>query len=541
MDDEVAGASAEHNALIERVRAVAAFALATIERSRQRLDDLNVYPVPDGDTGRNMTATVAAVRQALVEHRGDGPADLIRAVKHAALMGAKGNSGIILSQILRGAADALGQVRRFDGHAVALALRGATDAAYTAVSTPVEGTILTVVREMAEEAEAAADETLTVVFDRVLARGEDALRRTPELLQVLRDAGVVDAGGAGLLEVVRGAVAALRGEELPAVESTPGGFAVDLDHAHAEPSRYRYCTNVLARDVDPERFRTALAEIGDSLVVVGDRELVKAHVHADDPGRALSIVVELGGAIAGIDVGDMHEQIVERAERLARPAEHRACDVVFVGVGEGVRVLAESLGARVIVSAGQTSNPSTADLLAAIDRCDSDEVVLLPNNPNVLLAAQAAAREAGRPVAVVPTRSIQAGLAALIAYLPDRTGEANATSMVAAAGAVRTGEITRAVRDARVDGVDIRAGQVLSLMDDVVVASHDDLGAAVGSLFARLIDDEREYVSVLVGDDASGGPEALAAIEIAGRSHPDVELEINLGGQPHYALLLAAE
>lgn len=531
--------------LLERVRAVVAAAAEALEAQRQRIDDLNVYPVPDGDTGRNLSETVGAVRVALSEHGETNPAAIARAIKQAALMGARGNSGIILSQIVRGASDALAEVERLDGTAVAAALRGASDAAYRAVQNPQEGTILTVIREMAEEAEAYRDADLLTLLDRIVARGDDAVRRTPELLAVLRDAGVVDAGGAGLVELVRGVVAALAGRVLESAISgaTVAPSAADL---HAEPSEFRYCTSFLVNGgaVDIAGLRTQLSPLGDCLVVVGDEELAKVHVHTDDPGRALSIATTMGG-LGGVEIADMHAQIVERAARIGAGTdviEHQPCDIVFVVAGDGIADLARSTGARVIVAGGQTMNPSTAELVAAIDRCSSDEVVVLPNNANVILAAQAAAANASRPAVVVPTRSVPAGLAALLAFLPDRSASANADVMTAAARDIATGELTRAVRAATIDGIAVADGDHLALVDDRAVAAGVDLATIVGQLLDAVTGGgERTFVTVLVGAEATGGDAALAALEQAAAGRDGFELDVHDGGQPHYALLLSAE
>src|SRR5258707_2688133 len=359
----------------EAMQKVVDAALASLEANRARIDDLNVYPVPDGDTGTNLTMTVRAVDEAVDSASAASRQSLARDVARGALMGARGNSGVIFSQIVRGAADVLGETETplIDADAMARALRGATDAAYRAVRRPVEGTMLSVIRELAEEAEtrAAGEPELGELLVDLVRRGEEAVARTPEQLQVLRDAGVVDAGGAGLLELVRGIAAAVSGEALP--EPPPAENYPGIEAIHQELSRYRYCTVFLieGKDLDREALESQLEQLGDSLLVVGDETAIKVHVHTDDPGAALSIGTR-AGTIDRIEIANMHEQTQEREERLLAvvPDVPRAqSGVVAVVAGEGNRLLfqslAEAVGPLEIVAGGQTMNPSTADLLRA--------------------------------------------------------------------------------------------------------------------------------------------------------------------------------
>ncbi len=534
------------------MRAVVAGAGATLAAAEPRINDLNVYPVPDGDTGTNLALSLRSMREALDELRPAAPDALARAASRAALMGARGNSGIILSQIVRGVCDRLGGERHLDAAALAAALRGGADSAYRAVRQPVEGTMLTVVREMAEEAEACAAETLDGALDRVLVRGRAAVARTPELLATLRDAGVVDAGGAGLVEILRGAIAGLRGEDAATIAPAlaDGDAGGESRPGHGEESRYRYCTNflVLGEQLDRDRLEQELTPLGDSLIVVGDRQTVKVHLHTDEPGRALSVATA-AGVLDGVDIANMHAQIEDRNERVAGaggpPAlrlveeERRACDVVCVLAGEGNARIAESFGVRRVVPGGQTMNPSTADILTAIEGAAADSVVVLPNNGNVVLAAQAAAAAATRPAVVVETRSIPAGLAALLAFDPDRPAEENAREMAAAAAAVRTAEVTRAVRDVTLEGVAVLAGSFVGLVEGAFVAADPSPGLVVAAVGERLLADGAALVTALTGEgDTDPLVDALAALV---RERPGVDLEVHAGGQPHYPLLLSAE
>jgi uncharacterized protein len=525
---------------LETLRGLVRGALASLELSRQRIDDLNVYPVPDGDTGTNLALTVRGLAEALETSAATDRAALAGEVARAALMAARGNSGVILSQIVRGAAEVLGAGPVIDSHAVARALRGASDEAYRAVRTPVEGTMLTVVRELAESAEKAASrleppELLAFLVE----RGEEAVARTPEQLDVLREAGVVDAGGAGLVQLVRGLAAAATGEPL---EETPPEYApLEQEAVHQELSPYRYCTTfvVEGESLDAVALEAELERLGDSLLVVGDPTALKIHVHTDDPGAALSLGTG-AGAIGGVEIADMHRQTEAREERLlaALPGGASRSAVVAVVAGDGNRRLFEDLGAARILQGGQSMNPSTADLLAAIESGGADEVVLLPNNGNVLLAAEQAARLAGTRVEVVPTESIPAGLAALVAFHGERSAEENAAAMREALGGVATGEIAVASRNASTDGVAVREGEYLALLDGTAVASGAAFDEVAEALLERLLATPRDVLTLLAGEDA---PPLKGLVDRLAERYPELELDVHDGGQPHYALLVAAE
>jgi uncharacterized protein len=529
----------------EVVRGLAGAALASLEASRGRIDDLNVYPVPDGDTGTNLTLTVRAVADALASAEpGDRPT-LAHAVARAALMGARGNSGVILSQIVRGAADVLAEsTDGIDPALTARALRGASDAAYRAVRRPVEGTMLSVIRELAEEAErrVAGPGPLGELLVELVRHGEEAVARTPEQLDVLREAGVVDAGGAGLVELVRGLAAAVTGEALPAAPAAAAPSGVDA--VHLEPSLYRYCTVfvVEGKALPRDELETQLELLGDSLVVVGDATALKVHVHTDDPGAVLSLGAA-AGTIDGVEVANMHEQQEQRERRLSLvpPVEAR-CGVVAVVSGEGNRrlfeTLAEPMGTIRIVSGGQTANPSTAELVAAIEALAADEAIVLPNNANVRLAAEQAAEQAELPAEIVPTESIPAGLAALVAYDGTRRAAENAVEMISAAAAVATGEVTRASRDVELAGLAIRSGEWLGLADGEPVAGGDDFADVAFAVVTRLLVEPRAVLTLLTGAEA---PPLDGLVERLAASHPELEVEVHDGGQPHYPLLLGAE
>jgi hypothetical protein len=533
---------------LDRVRALVGSALTSLEASRARIDDLNVYPVPDGDTGTNLTLTVRAVAEALESSHAADRSALAHEVTRAALMGARGNSGVILSQIVRGAATVLAESTNGVAPGLAArALRGASDAAYSAVRRPVEGTMLSVVRELAEEAERRADHPAPLgdLLIELVRRGEDAVARTPEQLEVLREAGVVDAGGAGLVELLRGVAAAVAGEpvpEAPAVATERAG----LDAIHLEQSRYRYCTVFVVEGeaLDRHVLGAQLERLGDSLLVVGDESALKVHVHTDDPGAALSLGTA-AGVIEGIEIANMQEQQEQRERRLSVVpdlAERALSGVVAVVAGDGNRALFESVAAPVgpvrIVDGGQTSNPSTAELVAAVGELEADEAILLPNNANVRLAAEQAAQHADRPVEIVATDSITAGLAALVVFDGSRSAAENATEMRGTVAAVAAGEVTRASRDVRLNGVAIRNGEWLGLADGVPVAGGDDFVDVTLAVIEHLLSEPRSLLTLLTGAEP---PPLDGLVDRIAAAHPDVEIEVHEGGQPHYPLLIGAE
>jgi len=494
-------------------------ALASIEASRSRIDNLNVYPVPDGDTGSNLTLTWREVVGALERTESDDAGELARAATRAALFGARGNSGVILSQIVRGAAESL--ARKGD---LAGVLRSASDAAYRAVPTPVEGTMLTAIRELAEAAEAGGD------LPAVVARGDDCVVRTREMLPVLTKAGVVDAGAAGLVELVRGVASAYAGEPLP--PAPPASVEVSEEAIHQELSRYRYCTTfvVEGEGLDAQALERELGALGDSLLVVGDPSALKVHVHTDDPGRALSLATAVG-TVAGVEVANMHEQTRAREERLADAVTVSA--VIASADGDGNRRLLESLGATVV-----PGNPSTGDLVAAIEAAAAEEVIVLPNDRNVVLAAEQAAAEASRAAHVLPTGSVQAGVAALVPFDPSQGAAENLASMRRAVEGVVTGAVAIAARDTEHDGITIRKGEWLGLAEGEPVAGEPTFDQAATLVVERLLAEPRDVLMLLAGEGAPPLEGLLAAVAAG---HPAVEVEVHEGGQPHYALLLSAE
>ncbi|MBD0338679.1 MAG: DAK2 domain-containing protein [Thermoleophilia bacterium] len=514
---------------LPHVRALVAGALAALDAAERRINDLNVYPVPDGDTGTNLKLTVSGIAEALEASTAWARADLARDVTRGALMAARGNSGVILSQIVRGAAEALA---RSDD--LAAALRSASDAAYRGVGKPVEGTMLTVIRETAEAAERLDPPTLP----QLVAAAQESVERTPEQLAVLKEAGVVDAGGAGLVEILRGLAAYVAGEPLPdppAYEEEIGPEAV-----HQELSEFRYCTTVLleGEELDGAAIERELEPLGDSLLVVGDPATLKIHVHTDDPGAVLSLAAARG-TLESVEVANMHRQTAEREERLSDAlAAEKTCEAVAVVAGAGNRRLFAGLGAGELIDGGRTMNPATQEILDAIERAPAPEAIVLPNNPNVIMSAEQAARHASKPVRVIPTRSLQEGLAALVAYDSSRSAEANLAEIFDALESVGTGAVTVSSRDSEPDGVAVRKGEWLGLVDGEVVVAAGEFDEAARAVLERLLAEPRDVVTLLAGEAAPALDAVRAWLE---DEHPHVEVEVEDGGQPNYPLLVSAE
>ncbi len=493
---------------LERALALARGGQGALQVHRQRINDLNVYPVPDGDTGSNLTDTVTRLTQGLEQLPPDADRPTIaHAATRTVLMGARGNSGVILSQIVRGFAEALGAGEGpVDAGTVARALRAASDAAYGAVRQPVEGTMLTAIRAMAERAEAEpADATLDDLLASVLEAGDDAVARTQEMLPVLRQARVVDAGAAGLVEYVRGAVAGMQRRMPAAVGALAAAPPPSLDSIHLQPSRYRYCTSFLVEDegVDRELLESLLEPLGDSLLVVGEPPILKVHLHTDDPGAAISLGVG-AGAVADVEVADMTIQVRDRTLRLLEgpAAAQAACGLVAVADGDGVVAAYRAAASAVeLVAGGQSANPSAGEIADAIAASAAEGVLVLPNNRNVVLAAENAAALAGRPAAVVPTLSPAAGLVLAGRFDPGRALAENAVALAQLNGTLRCGEVAAAVRDAQMDGVAVTAGQYLALVEGRLQSSHDDAASAAAAVLRDLAQGAAE-LTVLTAAEA---------------------------------------
>ena len=527
--------------------------LEALTTHREALNLLNVYPVPDGDTGSNMTMTAESV-VAELEGLADPPGmeEVAAAISHGSLMGARGNSGVILSQVLRGLSGVFAETQTVDGRALADGLAAASSAAYAAVMTPVEGTILTVVRESADAAVVVADTGADLLAVALEARsvGGESLARTPDLLQVLADAGVVDAGGSGFLLFLDAVLTAVDGRPLPdppELVATVGAARPD-DHRTDGPegTRYEVMFFLDAPDGSIQDFREAWAALGDSIVVVGGDGVWNCHVHTDDIGAAIEAGIDVGRPHR-IRVTDLYEEVEEQAwvrDQIATDAEDVgepvACAVVAVSNGSGIRDIVRSLGVRRVVAGGQSMNPSTADLLAAIEAVPADEVLILPNNGNIIAVAEQVDAQTSKTVRVVPTSGITEGFAALLEYDPHGTADGNLVGMAAAAAAVVAGEVTVAVRDSGSDVGEISEGDHLGLTGGKVrVVAGSAFDAATG-LLAQMVDDSHEIVTLIAGRDAAEATTA-AIVSWLGAEHPDVEVEVHEGGQPLYPYFLGVE
>jgi hypothetical protein len=524
---------------------------------QEELNRLNVYPVPDGDTGTNMALTLESVVGEL--ESADAMTEVCQAVAHGSLMGARGNSGVILSQILRGLADTFSALDVADAADVVAGLRRGADAAYEAVLRPVEGTILTVVREAAEAAEAARNDgaaDLTGVLERAEVAAHDAVVRTPELLPVLKEAGVVDAGGRGFELLLDAFLYVVTGRPIPEPEvvATPPAVEAHLHGGDVSTLRYEVMYLLQADDAMIPAFKDTWAALGDSIVVVGGEGLWNCHVHTNDIGAAVEAGIEAGRP-AKIRVTDLVEQVEEEewvrehgvasGAEGAPPADQPSGElvttaVVAVGVGTGVQRLFTSMGVHEIVAGGQSMNPSTAQILDAVNRCPADAVIVLPNNKNIVPVAEQVDALCERRVEVVPTQTVVEALTALVAYDPQAPLEANLAAMHEAADRVRTGAITQAVRDSVAECGPISMGDWIGITRDgitVVSGSADD---AVIAVLERLLGDDSELVTVLVGADARPADRARL-IEHLADAYPKVEVEVHDGDQPLYPFLVGVE
>ncbi|MBS1265434.1 MAG: hypothetical protein MAG471_01279 [Acidimicrobiaceae bacterium] len=517
---------------------------------REVLNLLNVYPVPDGDTGTNMYMTVESVVSGLdALEDGSDMAAVAGAISHGSLMGARGNSGVILSQILRGLMEVMSDTGRVDGRALADGLAGASAAAYTAVMRPVEGTILTVVRESSTAALSTADEggDLLAVAEAARTAGCDALERTPELLPVLAEAGVVDAGGSGFLLLLDALLTAVDGRALPEPPEVSGPAAGPADDAHPsgqDGTRYEVMYFLDAPDDDVPGFKEAWDTLGDSIVVVGGDGIWNCHVHTDDIGAAIEAGIAVGRPHR-IRVTDLYEEVEEQTwvrEQIEEdgPTDPVDCAVVAVANGDGLRQIFRSLGVRRVVLGGQSMNPSTTDLLEAVEAVPADEVVILPNNGNIIPVAEQVDGQTTKTVRVVPTRGVTEGFASLLEYDPCGTADGNAAAMAAAASAVLAGEVTVAVRDAGSEAGAISEGDHLGLSGGTVRVIADSLFAATTGLFGTVVTDEHELVTLIEGADADEATTA-AIVSWLEAEHPDLEVETHVGGQPLYPYYLGIE
>lgn len=533
------------------------------------VNSLNVFPVPDGDTGTNMSLTLRAALDEVGNATEPSASEVMRKVAHGALMGARGNSGVILSQILRGVARGLDAKAVATADDIAAALKSGVDTAYKGVMKPVEGTMLTVIRDTAERAGRAVRETsdVHVLMDATLQEARASLARTPDLLPVLAEAGVVDAGGQGLLCIFEGILAFARGEVLVVERlAVPAGEGLAAYAQAPEEEQYGFDVQCIIQGeaLDVEALRERIGSMGDSVLVVGDSRAVKVHVHSDHPGEVLEFAIQ-HGEVSSIIIENMQVQYREFV-RASQTAGHQAAaapvpvilpsdriraylsstgpvakiSVVAVVSGDGLSQVFESLGADAIVPGGQTMNPSTQDLLEAVQAVANDEVIILPNNSNIILTAEQARALSSRQVRVVPSRTVPQGISALLAFNYQAGLDENYETMAAASQQVETIEITNAVRSVQVNGVSVHEGQYIGLVNDDLKIAGDEIVTVVKALLDTLSLDEYEILTIYCGQDVSLEQGQALGDEL-GELYPDLEIEVLNGGQAHYHYIISAE
>ena len=536
-----------------------------LESKKEWINELNVFPVPDGDTGTNMSMTIMSAAKEVYALENPSMEQLAKAISSGSLRGARGNSGVILSQLFRGFCKVIKTHDELDVMIISEACQKAVETAYKAVMKPKEGTILTVAKGAADKALTLADETDDLVFfcDEVIKEAEYVLSQTPEMLPVLKQAGVVDSGGQGLVQVLKGAFDALMGKEVDyTIESAPAGEApaVSGDAAPVD-IKFGYCTEFIIlldhpmSDKAIAEYKAYLESIGDSIVVVADDEIVKTHVHTNDPGLAIQTALT-HGALSRIKIDNMREEHqeklikdagkqaaleAEQAKAFAEELPHKDMGFISVSIGEGMNEIFRGLGVDYIIEGGQTMNPSTEDMLNAIGHVNADHIFILPNNKNIIMAAnQAASLVEDKEIIVIPTKTIPQGITALVNFIPDYSVEANTEAMNAEIEVVKTGQVTYAVRDTEIDGKTIKQDDFMGIGDKSILSVGTDLKETTLDMVEQLVDEDSAIISIYYGSDSS----EEAAEEIASliqEKHPDVEVEINNGGQPIYYYVISVE
>lgn len=553
-----------------------------LEAKKDWINELNVFPVPDGDTGTNMTLTIMAAAKEVAELENPTMDQLAKAISSGSLRGARGNSGVILSQLLRGFTKEIKAVEEIDTTILANAMVRGTETAYKAVMKPKEGTILTVAKAMADKGLEMASQTddIEEFVKQVIEYGDYVLSQTPEMLPVLKQAGVVDSGGQGLMQVVKGAVDGLLGRTVDfSLDTVPdsgnrpaagekaarGAARTDIDTADI---KFGYCTEFIINlekvytDKDETELKSYLESIGDSLVVVSDDEIVKVHVHTNHPGLAFEKALAYG-SLSRMKIDNMREEhqerVIQDSERLAReqaareqedkdkatgeeaPSERREYGFIAVSSGEGLSDIFRGIGADCLIEGGQTMNPSAEDMLKAIERVNAENIFILPNNKNIIMAAQQARDlTEDKNIIVIPSRTVPQGITALVNFMPDLGPEENTRTMTEEMGNVRTAQITYAVRTTNIDGIDIEEGDIMALGDHGILAAGKSVDGVALEAMKEMLDDESELVTIYYGADVSEH-EAKVLEEQAQEQYPDKEIELQYGGQPIYYYLISAE
>ena len=531
-----------------------------IEAKKEFINELNVFPVPDGDTGTNMSLTIMAAAKEVMALQNPSMADVAKSISSGSLRGARGNSGVILSQLLRGFTKSIREEKEIDVLALAAACSRARETAYKAVMKPKEGTILTVASGIAEKAAQMAQETddLEVFIPAVIDHAEAVLAKTPEMLPVLKEAGVVDSGGQGLLEVIKGAYDAFLGKEIDYTAIKPSASVnVKVSAQEEADIKFGYCTEFIIlvekefTDKDEQDVKAYLSSIGDSIVCVADDDVVKIHVHTNDPGLAIQKALTFG-QLSRIKIDNMREEhqekLIREAEKLAeeqaaakKDEPRKPMGFITVSIGEGLNEIFKELGADYIIEGGQTMNPSTEDMLNAIDQVNADTIFILPNNKNIVLAAnQAKALVEDKEIIVIPTKTVPQGITAIINYIPDASAMDNEAAMLDAITAVKTGQVTYAVRDTNIDGKEIHEGNIMGIGDHGIISVGTDIKETTKEMLAELVDEDSELISLYYGVDVSE-EEAESFAEEIEELYPDVDIDAHFGGQPIYYYVLAVE
>lgn len=536
-----------------------------LEAKKEWINELNVFPVPDGDTGTNMTMTIMSAASEVSALDDPDMETLAKAISSGSLRGARGNSGVILSQLLRGFTRSVRKASVLDAPAIAAAMEKAVETAYKAVMKPKEGTILTVAREAAVKASEIAGEAddLLPFFETVFAHAEETLARTPEMLPVLKEAGVVDSGGQGLLEVLRGSIDGYLGKEVDYsdFEKRSGASSVTKISPQAEADiKFGYCTEfiILLDKEMPEgeehKFKEFLTSIGDSIVLVADDEIVKVHVHTNHPGQAIERALTYG-ALSRMKIDNMREEhqekLIKDAEKLAREQAEKEASVeaqeekeagfIAVSAGQGLTEIFKELGVDYLIEGGQTMNPSTEDMLNAIDRVRAKTIYIFPNNKNIVLAAnQARDLTEDKEIVVVPTKTVPQGITAMISYVPEKSSGENQEAMTEAISKVRTGQITYAVRDTRIDDKEIHEGDIMGIGDHGILAVGSSREEVAEATVDAMMTDDAEVISIYYGADTSEEKAESLAASVE-EKYPDCEVELSRGGQPIYYYIISVE
>ena len=531
----------------------------SLEAKKEWINELNVFPVPDGDTGTNMTMTIMSAAKTLAAEEGDDIASMCKAIAQGSLRGARGNSGVILSQLFRGAAKILKESPVVDVFEIALAFDKASETAYKAVMKPKEGTILTVARAMGEKALEIHDEYDDIIafLEAVLAYGDETLKKTPEMLPVLKKAGVVDSGGQGLMVILHGILEGLKGNVIElgdvvlSTKSEGGANGAAREDIDTSDIKFGYCTEFIVNlnkeftDKDEEEFKEFLTSIGDSLVCVADDEVVKIHVHTNDPGLAIQRGLTFG-ELTNLKIDNMREEHRERVIKgvdqiLESQKQKKKMGVISVSAGSGLTSIFKEIGVDVVVEGGQTMNPSTEDILNAVEHLNAETIYILPNNKNIILAAEQAAKIVeDKKVVVIPTKTIPQGITAMISLSEDRSAEENLENATEEISNVKSAQITYAVRNTTIDDVEIHENDVMALGDIGIIGVDKSIDSAVDKALANMIDDSSELVCLYYGEEVSEEDANKLCDELVGK-YENVEFELHFGGQPVYYYFISVE